>query len=311
MDKVEKVFTLVYNNSKLKEELIKKQTIDEMYEYCTSISGGYTREEFDKFVNEMCQYVKEELTNKNLSISDEDMKKVLGGTQLKNKAISSLLAAMTISTPLVGAASNNQENTDIPVESKTSITQKIKDFVSKNPITTGITSVGIPTMVILGITLQKKNEQERKTAEERRVEQEKRAADEAQVAQDANQITRALAGTIDQLVELLADLDARLKDLPSDDADLTEENVGNAETALQALGSRLEAATDEMNINQAFINTIAIPEIKNNVQNIWNDTNERITRINTDYNDALNQITAKRNTLKDKYNENVLKRPRM
>ena len=168
MDKVEKVFTLIYNNNRLKEELIKKQTIDEMYEYCTSISGGYTKEEFRKFIDEMYQYVKEELINKNLSISDEDIKKVSGGLQLNNKAISSLLAAITVSTPFVGAAGadNDQKNDNVPVENKTSIAQKIKDFVFKHPIASATGVASIPITVILGIMLKSQHKEKERPKQE-------------------------------------------------------------------------------------------------------------------------------------------------
>ena len=168
MDKVEKVFTLIYNNNRLKEELIKKQTIDEMYEYCTSISGGYTKEEFRKFIDEMYQYVKEKLINKNLSISDEDIKKVSGGLQLNNKAISSLLAAITVSTPFVGAAGadNDQKNDNVPVENKTSIAQKIKDFVFKHPIASATGVASIPITVILGIMLRSQHKEKERPKQE-------------------------------------------------------------------------------------------------------------------------------------------------
>ena len=160
--KVEKVFTLIYNNDMLKEGLIKKQTIDEMYEYCTSISGGYTKEEFRKFIDEMYQYVKEKLINKNLSISDEDIKKISGGLQLNNKAISSLLAAITVSTPFVGAAGadNHQKNYNVPEENKTSIVQKIKNFIFRHPLLSATGAASIPITVILGIMLRSKHKKQ-------------------------------------------------------------------------------------------------------------------------------------------------------
>ncbi len=339
MDKVEKVFTLIYNNSKLKEELIKKQTIDEMYEYCTSISGGYTREEFDKFINEMCQYVKEELTNKNLSISDEDMKKVSGGTQLKNKAISSLLAAMTISTPLVGAASNNQKNTDIPVESKTSITQKIKDFVSKNPIKTGTTAVGISAMALLGWGLHNKDVKEQAAQEQRKktlaketaqaalVEQQRRAQEADRRAQEEadrraqeeadRQNRLALYQSIDSAIsnleneiidqqKLLAPALAKLQSPQG----VTNENISAADKALNTFGSFLAASNTRIGNIRIDIEKMSPGADKDDLQSKYNKLCSRVSNAQVEFNQMQETVNNKKNKKTENFN-NFLNRPRM
>lgn len=312
MDKVEKVFTLIYNDYKLKEELIKKQTIDEMYEYCTSILGGYTKEEFEDFVNKMCQYVKDELTNNNLSISDEDMKKISGGTQLKNKAISSLLAAITISTPLVGAAGSDQENANVPPENKVSFIQKAKDFVSKDPTKSGVTAAGISLAVMLGVALNR-NRKNDATSTNNTMQDSQPAPvsqdvpsvpghnnagvapndgipEEEQVVQG---IITAVGQTRTQVIELWGNLERDYYNLPENANDLTRQNVGNVEQQLRTLNEVLVAARAEMDANQELINRIVTPELKNNAQNAWNAENARIIQIDNDRNNMARLILEK------------------
>lgn len=326
MNKVEKVFTLIYNDSKLKEELIKKQTIDEMYEYCTSISDGYTKEEFEKFVNEMCQYVEEELTNKNLSISDEDMKKVSGGTQLKNKAISSLLAAMAISTPLVGAASNNQENTDIPVESKTSITQKIKNFVSKNPIKTKATAAGISVMALLGWELHNKNvkEEQRKKTLEKEVElagQRRRVQEEARRAQEAERQNRLVLYTasIDNEINKFNDeISAQQGPLASalaklqNPGEVTDENISAANKALDTFGSFLAASNTRIDNIRIDIEKMSSGEDKNTLQNKYDALYRRISKAWLEFGQMRDTVNKKEQEKEKATNlRNIVNRPRV
>ena len=319
MDKVEKVFTLIYNDSKLKEELIKKQTIDEMYEYCTSISSGYTKEEFNNFVNKMCQYVKDELIANNLSISDDDIKKVSGGAQLKNKAISSLLAAMTISTPLVGAASNDQKNTGVPVENKVSITQKIKNFVSKNPIKAGTTAVGISTMVILGVTLHKKNKQEKKATEEKRKAEERRKAEEERSAQEEadRQNRLELYKSIDSAIsnleneitaqqELLAPALIKLQN----PEEVTDENISAAKKALDIFSTFITTSNTRMNDIRKFIGKMSSGKDKDTLQNKYDALHKRILNVWLEF-DQMKKVVNEKNTEKIKNFKNILGRPKI
>ena len=226
--KVEKVFTLIYNNDMLKEGLIKKQTIDEMYEYCTSISGGYTKEEFRKFIDEMYQYVKEKLINKNLSISDEDIKKISGGLQLNNKAISSLLAAITVSTPFVGAAGadNHQKNYNVPEENKTSIVQKIKNFIFRHPLLSATGAASIPITVILGIMLRSKHKKQDTPKKEKPTKEEEISVEEGEQPEKEEVLEEDKEEEISEVVkEPLAAAEEEISEVAKDSLAAEEEEI--------------------------------------------------------------------------------------
>lgn len=114
-DSIEKVFSIIMQDENLQKELTKKKTIDEVYEFCTSISEGYTIEELKDF----------------LSKAEEQFTKVSGGIKLNNKALSTVLATMAIASPLAGAAGQTQ---DQPQPSKISgFVKSIKEKISKHP----------------------------------------------------------------------------------------------------------------------------------------------------------------------------------
>ena len=52
----EEALTKIYNDPELREEFICQNTLESMYGYCSSVLGGYTKEEFSTFVSEMYDY---------------------------------------------------------------------------------------------------------------------------------------------------------------------------------------------------------------------------------------------------------------
>lgn len=133
-DSIEKVFSIIMQDENLQKELTKKKTIDEVYEFCTSISEGYTIEELKDF----------------LSKAEEQLTKVSGGIKLNNKALSTVLATMAIASPLAGAAGQTQ---DQPQPSKISgFMKSIKEKISKNPAEAamgGVATAGGLTLVAI------------------------------------------------------------------------------------------------------------------------------------------------------------------
>ena len=126
------------NDESLSEEFSKKQTMDEMYEFCSSIVGGYTEEEFDEFAYEMLklsdEYSQEEALESKLEY-------VAGGkSSPKSKIAAIALSALTCATGTgigaasVSAANNSRSSVTVSQGSSkpTSRWQKVKDFCKRN-----------------------------------------------------------------------------------------------------------------------------------------------------------------------------------
>ena len=62
---VEIALTKIYNDPKLRKQFICQNTLESMYWYCSSVLGGYTKEEFRKSINEMYEYASQKNTEKN------------------------------------------------------------------------------------------------------------------------------------------------------------------------------------------------------------------------------------------------------
>ena len=61
-DMVEQALTKIYNDPELREKFMYQNTLESMYGYCCSILGGYTKEEFSNFINEMYEYASKKHT---------------------------------------------------------------------------------------------------------------------------------------------------------------------------------------------------------------------------------------------------------
>ncbi|MDR1627472.1 MAG: hypothetical protein LBR79_01700 [Oscillospiraceae bacterium] len=125
MDKILKALSIIMENPDLQQELAEKKTTEDAYNYCMSISGGYTIDEFENFLYEFFKVVD--------NIPEEQLEKISGGIKINNKAISTMLAAMTMVSPLAGAAGGKSNE-------QPSYIQKIKDVAKKPPVVTAIGS---------------------------------------------------------------------------------------------------------------------------------------------------------------------------
>ena len=67
----------INSDESLKKEFSKKTNLDDLYKFCTSILGGYTKEEFEKFITEIYDSVNQKIESG--EISEEELDKVSGG----------------------------------------------------------------------------------------------------------------------------------------------------------------------------------------------------------------------------------------
>ncbi len=66
----------IVENPEYQKGFAKCKTKQEMFDYCSSICSGYTREEFDAFLSEILKYANSE---KSVPVSAQDLKDVSGG----------------------------------------------------------------------------------------------------------------------------------------------------------------------------------------------------------------------------------------
>lgn len=105
---IDKMISKIVETPELCEELIQQKSLDDVYKFCYSVSGGYTREEFEKFLDEILNYY-EPLYKE---MEDEEMANVAGGVSrnIYAKVIAYSLSAITmISSFHVGAASGTSK----------------------------------------------------------------------------------------------------------------------------------------------------------------------------------------------------------
>lgn len=144
MDDILKVFSTIMQDPNLQKELAKKETIEDMYDYCISISGGYTIEQFKEFLHELFKIIDK--------MPEKQLEKVSGGIKLNNKALSTMLATMAIASPLAGAAGTKGEANATQQPSKvSSFVKNIKDKVLKHPAETalgGVATIGGAALLV-------------------------------------------------------------------------------------------------------------------------------------------------------------------
>jgi hypothetical protein len=111
---IEEVFHAIADDVVLTEDFARKETIEEMYEFCQEVSGGYSFEEFEEFVDEMFEYAGGE-------VLDEYLDAAGGKKVVKDKVLAGLLGTL-MSVSGVGAIDGEAVGTNTG-------TRKVKDFV--------------------------------------------------------------------------------------------------------------------------------------------------------------------------------------
>ena len=143
MDNISKVFSTIMENPKLQQELAKKETIEEAYDYCISISGGYTIEEFKESLQKLVKMVN--------SMPEEQLEKISGGIKLNNRVLSTMLATISLASPLAGAAGSTKEAVNKQPSKINSFIKNVKDKVSKNPVESALATAGLSILGILSV----------------------------------------------------------------------------------------------------------------------------------------------------------------
>lgn len=106
---IEKMISKIMESPELWENLAWQRSLDDAYEFCRSVSGGYTKEEFEEFLDEVLDY-EEPFPEE---VDDEDMANIAGGMNRKSiyaKIMACSLSALTLaSSANVGAVSNTSQ----------------------------------------------------------------------------------------------------------------------------------------------------------------------------------------------------------
>ncbi len=96
---IDKMISKVITDPKLRKSLTEQRTFDDVYEFCSSVSGGYTKKELENFFDEILDYsdpLYEEM-------EDEHMASVAGGI---NKNIYAKILAYSLSMLTLASSSN-------------------------------------------------------------------------------------------------------------------------------------------------------------------------------------------------------------
>lgn len=143
------------SDKELCEQFIKLNSIDEIYEFCTLIVEGYSKEEFDEFAAAMLEYSDSTLYSE--SLSESKLENISGGLKPGIKVASLALAALTTASGVgivsaspaanVAKATVNAQITE-KVPSK-STWQKVKEFCIKHKRI--LIAGGIATSLLGGI----------------------------------------------------------------------------------------------------------------------------------------------------------------
>lgn len=102
-DNIIKAVEIIASDEKLALELINKKTMDEVYDFCVSVHGGYTKEDLDDYMNEIItdDQAIEDILNK------DKLENVSGGSlkNVRDKVIAASLVPLMFATSIPFSAS--------------------------------------------------------------------------------------------------------------------------------------------------------------------------------------------------------------
>ncbi len=99
-EKIQDVFLEIFGNERLISKFIEIDDIDEMYQFCLKIKGGYTRNEFVDFLSEYAEFC-DSLTpdiDELEEIDDDRIENIAGGFNASQKWMAGALAALSVFT---------------------------------------------------------------------------------------------------------------------------------------------------------------------------------------------------------------------
>lgn len=119
--KIGEVFEQMKERPMLMDKFYELEDMDQIYEFFHSVRGGYTKQEFFKYVSDFLDELDELDEFSNSEINAENLSNVAGGAGASKKALAGVLAAMSLfpAAPTgLYAAENSQNNTNIEAKAE-------------------------------------------------------------------------------------------------------------------------------------------------------------------------------------------------
>lgn len=94
----------ISSDPELIRELSMQKTFDELYNFCISVHGGYKKEEFDEYMDDLVSLLEEEALNSR--VNEDELRNISGGfnSNLYKKSLAYSLAFLTLATSVSPAA---------------------------------------------------------------------------------------------------------------------------------------------------------------------------------------------------------------
>lgn len=94
----------ISSDPELIRELSMQKTFDELYNFCVSVHGGYKKEEFDEYMDDLVSLLEEESLNSR--VNEDELRNISGGfnSNLYKKSLACSLAFLTLATSVSPAA---------------------------------------------------------------------------------------------------------------------------------------------------------------------------------------------------------------
>ncbi len=98
---INRAFEIIFNNGDLTEEFFRQDTPEKLYKFCNSVHSGYTKEEFDEYINDTMNEIEKE--DFDLKLNEDNLKNISGGSgkRIYNKTLSYALASLVLVTPAI------------------------------------------------------------------------------------------------------------------------------------------------------------------------------------------------------------------
>lgn len=169
MGKVEKIVEKVIENEQEVEELLGKQSIEDLYEFFLAKDRSLTAEEFDKEVYDILEYYSKNISMNLEELEESETEQIAGGkSDFIKKSLSASLCALMLTSGINVSASSKSVNPSTQKtvsvlnnkkqESSVNFGEKIKAWVKKNKkalIITGSVTGAVLAGIIVSVVVYK------------------------------------------------------------------------------------------------------------------------------------------------------------
>lgn len=127
MSDIEKAIVKILNSEELFKKLCEAKTLEDAYNFCISVHGGYTLQEFEEFLENIdvpdFEKIDKEINDKEINLDEKigldekrNLNNISGGKRKSNynKALAVSLSMITIATPIASAAQATATENKIP-----------------------------------------------------------------------------------------------------------------------------------------------------------------------------------------------------